>query len=449
MTKEQAIEQLEQSIDGWYEFWDGASHHISEKDIEAMQILIELAKNSKQYMKQEEAIERIKARFDKWALDDEDMKAIQTLIPELSEDEDERVRKALINLVSTVGEYYLPKLEDRNKMLAYLEKQEIFSKNGEGCYYYHADGSYTFIGSMGFGPIEDIKINGERPKTENKSVDLIGVCPCVEKQKESLHIQETYKENADSFKDEDERIRMALCDIVRDMPYMETELRAHGLTVEQALAYLENQKEEEGYEAIPVESTLEYKLGFKAGKESEKQKEQKPVSISCGHENDAEWSEADEKTINDACCWIAEYAGYLMDKNWGKASMLMGLTEKLKSLRPQPKQERQIKEGDKVSIHCRKDREKDIIAIYDGKVGKVTDIWDKRYPWGHIAVKLDDGCNNSFHEDELEVLDESHWKPNEEQMEALNKAIPVCMGVVGRDAVVPLESLCEELEKLM
>ncbi len=47
MTREEAIEQLEQSIDGWYEFWDGASHHISEKDIEAMQILIELAKNSK------------------------------------------------------------------------------------------------------------------------------------------------------------------------------------------------------------------------------------------------------------------------------------------------------------------------------------------------------------------------------------------------------------------
>ena len=42
----------------------------------------------------------------------------------------------------------------------------------------------------------------------------------------------------------DERIRMALCDIVRDMPYMETELRAHGLTVEKTLAYLEKWKEE-------------------------------------------------------------------------------------------------------------------------------------------------------------------------------------------------------------
>jgi len=42
-----------------------------------------------------------------------------------------------------------------------------------------------------------------------------------------------------------------------------------------------------------------------------------------------------------------------------------------------------------------------------------------------------------------------HWKPSEEQMEALDKAIPVCMGVVGRDAVAPFESLCEQLEKLM
>ena len=51
-----------------------------------------------------------------------------------------------------------------------------------------------------------------------------------------------------------------------------------------------------------------------------------------------EWSEEDEKTISDACCWLAEYAGYLMDKNYGKASMLMGLVDRLKSLRPVSKE---------------------------------------------------------------------------------------------------------------
>ena len=41
------------------------------------------------------------------------------------------------------------------------------------------------------------------------------------------------------------------------------------------------------------------------------------------------------------------------------------------------------------------------------------------------------------------------WKPSEEQMKALDKAIPVCMGVVGRDEIAPLESLYEQLKKLI
>jgi hypothetical protein len=284
-------------------------------------------------MTREEAIKEIKM----WGIEaPRQREALETLIPELKETEDERIRKALINLVSTVGEYYLPKLEARNKMLAYLEKQEIFSKNGEGCYYYHADGNYTFIGSMGFGPIEDIKLNGERPKTENNSVDLSGACLCVEKQKEaskaieavdridkyidehlanahdmkdsnpdkkyyrgwddalgemarilqdvysgekqkeSLHISETCKESADSFTDEDERIRKWLYDYISNCPNNNFAFYG-GVGKDAVLNYLEKQKEEEGYEEIPVESTLEYKLGFKAGKESEKQKEQEHI----------------------------------------------------------------------------------------------------------------------------------------------------------------------------
>lgn len=41
----------------------------------------------------------------------------------VKESEDERIRKALIDLVSTVGEYYL-KSDSRSKMLLYLEKQK-------------------------------------------------------------------------------------------------------------------------------------------------------------------------------------------------------------------------------------------------------------------------------------------------------------------------------------
>ena len=41
-----------------------------------------------------------------------------------------------------------------------------------------------------------------------------------------------------------------------------------------------------------------------------------------------------------------------------------------------------------------------------------------------------------------------NWKPSEDQIKALDKAIPVCMGVVGRDKIMPLESLYEDLKKL-
>ena len=47
MTKEQAIEQLEKSIDLWGEFWGEASHYISDEDIDAIELLIKLAKQNK------------------------------------------------------------------------------------------------------------------------------------------------------------------------------------------------------------------------------------------------------------------------------------------------------------------------------------------------------------------------------------------------------------------
>ena len=45
MTKEQAIKQLENSIDLWNEFWGEASHYVSEDDIDAMEFLINEIKN--------------------------------------------------------------------------------------------------------------------------------------------------------------------------------------------------------------------------------------------------------------------------------------------------------------------------------------------------------------------------------------------------------------------
>lgn len=71
-------------------------------------------------MTREEAIERIKARFDKWALDDEDMEAIQTLIPELRESEDEKNWKSVERAVRG----FITNPIDADELLAWLERQK-------------------------------------------------------------------------------------------------------------------------------------------------------------------------------------------------------------------------------------------------------------------------------------------------------------------------------------
>ena len=98
------------------------------------------------------------------------------------------------------------------------------------------------------------------------------IAPCHTKEQLDVLKKTVFSELAES---ENETIRQKLIETIRYF-------RSRGIDqqlCEKFLAWLEEQKEEEGYEAIPVESTLEYKLGFKAGKDFEKQKEQKPVDV--------------------------------------------------------------------------------------------------------------------------------------------------------------------------
>ena len=117
---------------------------------------------------------------------------------------------------------------------------------------------------------------------------------------------------------EDERIRMALCDIVRDMPYMETELRAHGLTAEQVLAWLEKQKEQKPEIDINGLRKNLYQSGYNDGYKHGKEDNQKPAEWEdvkdtvdipyCSSE--PEWSEKDNIGWDEAfaCVTRAEKA---------------------------------------------------------------------------------------------------------------------------------------------
>lgn len=73
-------------------------------------------------MKTREAIERVTSRFDKWALDEEDLEALRALglVPE---SEDERVRKNLISFINLNKNSMFSQTE-RNEFINYLEKQK-------------------------------------------------------------------------------------------------------------------------------------------------------------------------------------------------------------------------------------------------------------------------------------------------------------------------------------
>lgn len=116
---------------------------------------------------------------------------------------------------------------------------------------------------------------------------------------------------------EDERIRKKLYNTVLGTP--DDSEWFQDISKDAMLAYLEKQK------SIYDEWAKDREGCFWDGvAEGRRQKEQKP----------AEWSEEDEKTINDACCWIGEYANSLQSKNYAKSSQLYSLAERLKSLRP-------------------------------------------------------------------------------------------------------------------
>ena len=136
----------------------------------------------------------------------------------------------------------------------------------------------------------------------------------LEKQKESLHVQETYKENADSFTSEDERVRKEIIDFLETIPA--SELKRIPRPINKWFTWLEKQKEsnipwydyqkskEAGYTIVPNE---EYEQLIK-------QKEQNPA-----------WSEEDTLMLTAVTQTLENFGPY------GTIGMQI---DWLKSLRP-------------------------------------------------------------------------------------------------------------------
>lgn len=151
-------------------------------------------------MTREEALKEIRS----WDfINEDDMEVLEVLIPELAESEDERIRKWLIHEIEAI--YVtdgIVKNENADKALAWLEKH-----------------------------------------------------------KETLHIQETCKENPDSFTDEGERVRAVILKLVLGMRDEIFTTADKSVTKPKVLAWLEKQKEQPTNEEMLRTLRVEYEKG--------------------------------------------------------------------------------------------------------------------------------------------------------------------------------------------
>ena len=72
---------------------------------------------------------------------DAEKEALATLIPELRESEDERIRKDIIAFLQSMNSHCDPAQDWdlRNRWLPYLEKQKELFESGRGLYYYESE----------------------------------------------------------------------------------------------------------------------------------------------------------------------------------------------------------------------------------------------------------------------------------------------------------------------
>ena len=111
----------------------------------------------------DKAYDKVAARFG--------LNVANEIFPELKESEDERIRKALIQLVNQCGEELLHP-DNARQMLAWLEKQG--EKLPVGFYYVNSEGKKFYSDTFKYGDVTlHVEKQGEQKPAENKGMDLV------------------------------------------------------------------------------------------------------------------------------------------------------------------------------------------------------------------------------------------------------------------------------------
>lgn len=128
--------------------------------------------------KYKEALERAKKLYEKGTITE----SIGYIFPELKESEDEKIRKALIELVKYAKKNCLELLDkpfnvvSMDAMLAWLEKLEVFAKYGYGLYYFGNNG-FTYVGNTTCDNVSWTQKQGEQKLPMEKEEDYNSIDP--------------------------------------------------------------------------------------------------------------------------------------------------------------------------------------------------------------------------------------------------------------------------------
>ena len=244
-------------------------------------------------MTREEAIKRIKTRFNKWALDDKDLEAIQNIVPELTltESEDEKIRKFLVDILSH-GTWRKEWPFGPNEVVAYLEKQKEQK------------------------PVEFIKFDNEFDNQVSRLLASV-------LNKEHDYTKDFVKYAAQSLLEFAKREQNPL-----------TIESAHECLTQMNFAEWSEEDEENINTLIEV---VHERMGL-----SEKRKqyyEKWLKSKSLRHQPNLEWTEEDKRKLNriyEILGYAADDKGFLASKRIIGDNEAVELQDFLKSLRPQP-----------------------------------------------------------------------------------------------------------------
>lgn len=428
---------------------------------------------------EKEAFERARSAYDTGAYDDA---TLEFVFPQLKESEDERIINQLITLVDSTGEVLLIPT-NKEELIAYLEKQKEKGSN------ITANLLENGITGIQRELIEFLANNIDNSWVDiTKSADAYAqrIRSMVEKQKESLHISETCKENTDSFTDACKDVIVAIekyLDWLTGYPDYAPKGKYSIRDMLYCLSLLEKQKEQKPKRERkkPKESWLskaKYELAHKEELESKRQKElseiralknteQKPVDLSkmmvhkepyiapvptpmvADEQKPAEWSECKipkdiEKDAVQFCfdkgINITPYQAKQIATHYLMVGHNEGYVEGRKNAHIPAKEL-----GLSSSMDYKQGWSEEDEEMLNSCISSIEEAKENRY-----AYKETDGDTSYDHEIAWLKSLRPSWKPSEEQMDALEEVIVLLTNLRRNTGDRKnLESLYEQLKKLM